>query len=89
MPTSRTRHMVTESDQIKKAIDDAALVWPELANERAELLRNLISQGAEIVAAKAKGKKKEREKAVKNLISIGTGLWPNNFLSQRKDEWPN
>lgn len=42
-------HMITETDQLARAIDAAALGWPELADDRGALLRRLIGLGADTV----------------------------------------
>ena len=81
--------MVTESDQLREALDQAALIWPELADKRTELLRRVLSEGANVVAEKARTLSSVREQAVQSLIKHGSGLWPDNFIESRKDEWPN
>src|ERR1019366_8168817 len=41
VPTTRPRHVITETDEIARAIDDAAKRWPEDRNSRARLLLHL------------------------------------------------
>ena len=50
MPTLRNRHMITETDQLANALDHAATVYPDLRDERAELLRRLIERGIQSVS---------------------------------------
>src|SRR2546430_2026058 len=45
MPTARPRHMITETDEISEALDDAARRWPGDRHERKRLLVRLIEEG--------------------------------------------
>ena len=37
--------MLTETDEIAAALNDAAVAWPELRGDRGALLRRLIEEG--------------------------------------------
>ena len=45
MPTTRPRHMLTETDELAAALNDAAVAWPELRGDRGALLRKLVEAG--------------------------------------------
>ncbi|MDQ1744816.1 MAG: hypothetical protein QOE23_3155, partial [Pseudonocardiales bacterium] len=45
MPTTRPRHLITETDPVAKALDDAAKRWPEDRDSRAKLLLHLVEEG--------------------------------------------
>lgn len=45
MHTLRARHTLTETDDLARALDDAALAWPELRGDRGALLRKLVEIG--------------------------------------------
>lgn len=86
MPTLRNRHMITESDELAKAIDEAALLWPEIKDERAELLRRIIEQGIAQVDKANAAKTARRAKAVKALA--GSLDWPADWRKRQLAEWP-
>jgi precorrin-6B methylase 1 len=65
--------MITESDALAKAIDDAANLWPDIADERAEILRRLIERGIE---------------SVETEVNEKLGIWPENYLEELRSEWP-
>ena len=88
MPTLRQRHMITESDALAKAIDEAARLWPDAKDERAELLRRLIDRGIESIEAEHNERLEARKKAIKEVAGSLSGVWPENFLAELRAEWP-
>jgi hypothetical protein len=89
MPTLRQRHMITETDEIARAIDAAALSWPELAGDRAALLRQLIVAGAEATLAVDHARIAARRLAIRRGAGALTGMYPPNAAQLLKDEWPD
>jgi hypothetical protein len=53
MPTTRPRHLITETDQVAKALDDAARRWPEDRHSRARLLLHLVEEGHRALVGEA------------------------------------
>jgi hypothetical protein len=45
VPTTRPRHTITETDDIRAMLDDAARRWPERAGRERELLLELLRSG--------------------------------------------
>jgi hypothetical protein len=80
--------MITESDALAKAIDNAARLWPELADERAELLRRLLDRGIESVEAEHNELLNTRRKVVMEVAGSLSGVWPENYLEELRAEWP-
>jgi hypothetical protein len=80
--------MITESDALAKAIDDAANLWPDIADERAEILRRLIERGIESVETEVNEKLETRRKAVLEVAGSLSGIWPENYLEELRSEWP-
>ena len=87
MPTQRTRHMITESDELSACLDKAAKLWPN-CKSRTELLRLVIEEGSKALFLQETAVRAQRMEALRNLQKIGTGLWPTDFDEQRKSEWP-
>lgn len=83
MPTTRARHTLTETDEIAEALDDAAVVWPELRGDRGALLRKLVEAGHAAVHV---------DGSVNALISgaagAATGAYPRESRAQLLAEWP-
>jgi len=88
MPTQRIRHMITESDELSACLDKAAKLWPEYADERAELLRQVIALGRQVVETRSQNTLNNRLEALKRLSENFSGTWPADFDEQRKSEWP-
>lgn len=88
MPTTRPRHMITETPEIETAIDDAALAWPELADDRAALLRRLIAEGRDVAHAIWADRLSQRRAAIRESSGMFTGMWPADVVQQMRDEWP-
>ena len=88
MPTARHRHMITETDELAIALDAAATLWPHAKGERAELLRLIINQGAQVVEQDVQTMRNERLAAVTQLAETFGDIWPNEWAKERTQEWP-
>jgi hypothetical protein len=80
--------MITESDQLAKALDHAAKVYPELVDERAELLRCLIERGIQSLEAEYDEAIEARRNAIRGVAGSLSGVWPENYLDELRSEWP-
>jgi hypothetical protein len=80
--------MITESDRIAKTLGSAALLWPELANDRGALLRKVLETGMEQVERQAEAKAQSREVAIAKSAGSLTGIWPSNWREELRAEWP-
>lgn len=80
--------MITESDAIARGIDQAALIWPEFADERAELLRKILECGIESLAIERDKSLQARREAVSQIAGSMSGTWPNNWREEFRAEWP-
>jgi hypothetical protein len=80
--------MITESDSLARAIDDAARLWPEIKDERAELLRRLIERGIEAVEAEQNERLEARRKAIREAAGSLSGIWPANWREELRAGWP-
>ena len=82
MPTARPRHSVTETDAIAEALDDAAVVWPDLRDDRAALLRKLVEAGHRSVAPG------DARSLVRAAGGAASGSYPPDALSILRADWP-
>lgn len=80
--------MITETDDIREAIDRAAEWWPELAGNRAAILRRLIVNGARSAAEEAVRERLQFLAAFEAAAGSRTGVYPPNAARQLAEEWP-
>lgn len=88
MPTTRPRHMITESDQLNAALINAAKIWPDLEGKRTLLLRKVLEVGIEGIETQAAEKKKGRLAKVDDIAGSMDGIWPSNWRKELAEDWP-
>jgi hypothetical protein len=88
MPTTRPRHMITESDRIADALSVAETIWPELAHDRSALLRKILETGIDELQARVSQRRAARLAAVAESAGLFTDVWPANWREELRDEWP-
>ena len=89
MPTTRPRHMITETDQLSEALSQAAKLWPELSGQRTLLLRKVLEVGIETIEQEATQKTKSRIAGVEKLAGSMPGVWPANWKQELAEDWPS
>jgi hypothetical protein len=75
--------MVTETDEISEALDDAALAWPELRGDRGALLRKLVEAGRASVHVDG-----GVHALIGNAAGAATGAYPRGARAELLAEWP-
>ncbi len=88
MPTLRQRHAITETDDVARAIDMAAEVWPELRDDRAGLLRRLIALGAERLEESGIERAARRLAAIRMHAGALGGVYLDDDAQALREEWP-
>lgn len=88
MPTTRKRHIITESDAVAAALDHAALRWPEDAGNRARLLLRLVEEGHHAVAAQREDEVSRRREALAETSGCLTGMFGPGYLEELRRDWP-
>jgi hypothetical protein len=80
--------MVTETADIEQAINAAAEAWPEVAGERAELVRRLIQAGAQRLNEQRNDRVQRKRAALAAQAGGFQGVWAANWREEQRNEWP-
>lgn len=88
MPTTRPRHMITETDRIASSLEKAASLWPEIAGNRSALLRKVLEVGMESLDTSSSKRSATRLDAISNAAGSLTRVWPDNWRDEARSEWP-
>lgn len=79
--------MVTETDDVARALDDAAVRWPH-AKSRGQLLQLLLEEGhAQVIERNARAREARRA-AIAECAGALTGVYGPAYLEQLREEWP-
>lgn len=88
MPTTRARHVVTETNDIARALDDAARRWPADRDRRAKLLLHLVEEGHRAVLDQRDRESSLHREAVARTSGVLTGLYGPDYLARIREDWP-
>jgi len=88
MPTSLRRHTLSETPDIARALDRAAEAWPDLAADRAALLRRLVEAGYESLVQRSSEIVASRREAIQDGAGSAHDIYPPAGLQSLKTEWP-
>lgn len=88
MPTTRPRHLITETDQVAKALDEAAKRWPEDRNSRAKLLLHLVEQGHQALVEEVDRRREAKLAAIRRTSGALTGTYDAEYLEKLREDWP-
>lgn len=80
--------MVTETDQVARALDDAAERWPEDRENRPRLLLRLLEEGHRSVNGERQRRTDEHREAVTSTSGVLTGVYGPGYLAELRAEWP-
>jgi hypothetical protein len=86
VPTTRPRHFVTETDDLAKALDEAARRWPDLS--RAQLLVRLALEGHHAAQQAHDERRRRRLEAIHKHSGALTGCYGPDYLHDLREEWP-
>ena len=88
VPTIRRRHMITESEQVAQALDDAAKRWPAERGNRSKLLLRLLAEGHRAVLDRSAHEVATQRDAVVRTSGALTGVFGENYLAGLREDWP-
>jgi hypothetical protein len=82
MPTTRQRHLLTETAELAEAIDAAAPLYP--SETRADILRHLVHLGFETIT----DRQARHRQMVRQHAGRHPGLFPPGYLDDLRADWP-
>ena len=88
MPTTKPRYLVTETDQVAKALDDAARRWPQDRGSRTKLLVHLVEEGHRALLEDAANRAAGRRAAIERTSGVLSGTYEPQYLTQLREDWP-
>ena len=87
MPTTRQRYLITESDRLKVALDDAGRRWPDVKS-RAQLLVRLAEEGHDVLLGTVSQNTAAWRAAIERTSGAFTGVYEPGYLEALRQEWP-
>jgi hypothetical protein len=79
--------MITETDQVARALDEAARHWPG-ERERRRLLLRLIEEGHRALREQNERARSARIAAVRATSGALTGVYEHGYLERLRADWP-
>ncbi|MGI8686625.1 MAG: hypothetical protein ACR2MO_16310 [Acidimicrobiales bacterium] len=86
MPTTRPRHLVTETDDLAVALDDAAHRWPGLS--RGQLVVRLALEGHRAAVAEHAQRRERRLATLRAHRAEFSDIYGPGYLDELRSEWP-
>ena len=86
MPTVRSRHQITETPEVARAIGVAAQRWP--GEPRSRLLLRLIEAGRATLELGADAQARERRAAIQATRGKYADAFGADYLAQLRQDWP-
>jgi hypothetical protein len=88
VPTTRPRHVITETDDVARALDDAARRWPAERGNRRKLLLRLMEEGHRSIVDDNQSGAAARRAAVARTSGALTGVYGADYLKDLRADWP-
>ena len=80
--------MITETDEIAAVLDGAAARWPELGDNRTELIRRLLLEQFPAALQERAARVESRRRRIAEGAGAMPGVWPENWRDDLRSEWP-
>ncbi len=87
MPTNHRRYAITETNDIRNALEIARRRWPDLADKPGALLRRLVLVGRDTLAHDHRVTYHERQQAVEETSGALAGVFGPDYLKELRADW--
>jgi hypothetical protein len=88
VPTQRPRHMITETPEVEKWLNEAAEMWPAERESRGKLLLRLLEEGYHAVHRRREAAAAEWRETVESTSGALSGVYGKNYLAELREDWP-
>ena len=89
MPTTRHRYTITETDEVARALAEAAREWPDESRAPGRLLAHLVEEGRRALASRRQEALASDRASIEQVSGTLTGLYPPGYLAQLRGDWPD
>ncbi|MGH4022849.1 MAG: hypothetical protein ACRDT0_27160 [Pseudonocardiaceae bacterium] len=79
--------LITETEQVARALDDAARRWPADSGNRAKLLLHLLEEGHRVVVGQRESLVRDRRDGVARTSGALTGIYGEDYLNRLREDW--
>jgi hypothetical protein len=87
MPTTKIRHTITETEEVARALDEAAKRWPAERAARSRLLLRLVMEHRALREERDEQAARRRA-AVQRTSGSLTDVYSDDYLDRLRGEWP-
>jgi len=88
VPTTRPRHILTETDELTAALEHAAARWPADRDRPSRLLLHLIETGDRTLTAELEHARAHRRDVIARNAGALAGAYEPGYLAALRSEWP-
>jgi hypothetical protein len=88
MKTNPAVFVIEETTELAVALDKASLLWPELEDQRTQLLHKILEAGIREIEREPLKFASNRIAAVQNIAGSMEDVWPENWKEELSEDWP-
>jgi hypothetical protein len=88
MPTTRHRYTITETDEVARALAEAARRWPEEDRKPGRLLLHLVEEGRRSLLKQREDVVAADREVIEQTSGVLTGVYPPGYLAELRADWP-
>src|SRR5262249_57026344 len=87
-PRTKNSNPITETEEVARALDEAAKRWPEERAARSRLLLRLVAEGYRALREERDEQAARRRAAVQRTSGSLTDAYSDDYLDRLRGEWP-